>query len=276
MGPRGVISPAMSRLPALLFLLLATRLPAASDSDLRLVPGGLYRPFYADPAEPGLPVAAFHLDRTPVTRGDFLAFVTARPDWRRSCVKRVFADADYLRDWAEDLDPGAGKLDLPVVNVSWFAARAYAKWRGARLPTMDEWEYAAAADETRVDARSDPAFRQRLLENFARIGMAELPRAGSVMTNLYGVTDLHGNVWEWVEDYNAVMFPAGAQVDEGSRWLLACGGETLDATASGDHAAYNRFAIRASIRGAFTAPQLGFRCALTPSRDAPRTQCGPC
>ncbi len=251
------------------FLFLATPLQAASNDDMCLVPGGVYRPFYADPAEAGLHVSTFQLDRTPVTRGDFLEFVNERPDWRRSRVKRVFADADYLRDWVEDLDPGAGKHDLPVVNVSWFAARAYAKWRGARLPAMDEWEYAAAADETRIDARSDPSFRQRLLENFAQIGKAEPHRAGSVMTNLYGVTDLHGNVWEWVEDYNAVMFPAGAEVDEGSRWLLACGGETLDATASGDHAAYNRFAIRASIRGAFTSPQLGFRCALTPSRSVP-------
>ena len=245
------------------------RLFAAPGDGRCSVPAGVYRPFYADPAEPGQAVAAFQLDRTPVTRGDFLAFVTAQPGWRRSQVKRVFADTDYLRDWAGDLEPGEGTHDLPVVNVSWFAARAYARWRGVRLPTMDEWEYAAAADETRADARSDPAFRQRLLESFAQIGKAEPHRAGSVMTNLYGVTDLHGNVWEWVEDYNSVMFPAGEEVDEGSRWLLACGGETLDATDSGDHAAYNRFAIRASIRGAFTSPQLGFRCALTPAKDPP-------
>lgn len=253
----------------MLFLLCTARAFAAPGVDRCAIPAGIYRPFYASPADPGLPIEAFHLDRTPVTRGAFLAFVTAQPGWRRSQVKRVFADKDYLRDWADDLDPGGGAHELPVVNVSWFAARAYARWRGARLPTMDEWEYSAAADETRADARSDPAFRQRLLDCFAQIGKAEPHRAGSVMTNLYGVTDLHGNVWEWVEDYNAVMFPAGEQVDEGSRWLLACGGETLDATASGDHAAYNRYAIRASIRGAFTSPQLGFRCALTPRKDPP-------
>ncbi len=258
----------MFRLLALLLFCFA-RSPAASGDERCRIPDGVYRPFYADPAEPGLAIAAFQLDRAPVTRGDFLAFVTAQPGWRRSQVKRVFADADYLRDWADDLDPGEGKRDLPVVDVSWFAARAYARWRGARLPTMDEWEYVAAADETRADARSDPAFRQRLLESFAQIGKAEPHRAGSVMTNLYGVTDLHGNVWEWVEDFNSVMFPAGEEVGEGGRWLLACGGETLDAAASGDHAAYNRFAIRASIRGAFTSPQLGFRCALTPAKDPP-------
>lgn len=258
----------MFRLFAFL-LLCSIRAPAGSGDERCRIPAGVYRPFYAAPAAPGQAIESFHLDRTPVTRGDFLAFVAAQPGWRRSQVKRVFADADYLRDWAGDLVPGEGTHDLPVVNVSWFAARAYARWRGARLPTMDEWEYAAAADETRADARSDPAFRQRLLEVFAQIGKAEPHRAGSVMTNLYGVTDLHGNVWEWVEDFNSVMFPAATGVDEGSRWLLACGGETLDATSSGDHAAYNRFAIRASIRGAFTSPQLGFRCALTPRMDPP-------
>lgn len=58
---------------------------------------------------PGWPSRRFGLDRAPVTRGDFLAFVTAQPGWRRSQVKRVFADADYLRDWADDLDPGEGE-----------------------------------------------------------------------------------------------------------------------------------------------------------------------
>ena len=50
-----------------------------------------------------------------------------------------------------------------MVQVSWFAASAYCEAQGARLPTWNEWEYAAAADETRRDARKDPVWRERIL-----------------------------------------------------------------------------------------------------------------
>ena len=252
----------MFRLLALLLLLLCSaRSPGASGDERCRIPAGVYRPFYADPAELGLAIEAFQLDRTPVTHGDFLVFVTAQPGWRRSQVKRVFADTDYLRDWADDLDPGAGKRDLPVVNVSWFAARAYARWRGARLPTMDEWEYAAAADETHADARSDPAFRQRLLESFAQIGKAEPHRAGSVMTNLYGVTDLHGNVWEWVEDFNSLLVTGESRADASVERGLYCAAGSLSGLNPSDYPAYMRYAFRSSLKARYTVSNLGFRVA---------------
>lgn len=156
-----------------------------------------------------------------------------------------------------------------MVDVSWF--------RSARLRPVAR---GASAHDGRVgirggggrNARRRPVrsgFPATLAGEFRADRKGGAAPGGIGHDDLYGVTDLHGNVWEWVEDFNSVMFPVGAGVDEGSRWLLACGGETLDATSSGDHAAYNRFAIRASIRGAFTSPQLGFRCALTPAKDPP-------
>ena len=54
--------------------------------------------------------------------------------------------------------------DQPVTRVSWFAARAYCEAAGARLPTWYEWEFAAAADEHRPDARSDPDWREKILD----------------------------------------------------------------------------------------------------------------
>src|SRR4051794_21763818 len=64
---------------------------------------GVFRPFYLaqnDPKE--LSVKAFYLDVLPVTNGDFLAFVQANPQWRRSQTKRIFADEAYLKQWAGD------------------------------------------------------------------------------------------------------------------------------------------------------------------------------
>ncbi len=114
----------------------------ASAPDMVLIPAAVYRPLFLTAADPKeVPLRAFYLDKFPVTRGAFLEFVRANPGWRRSQVKRIFADASYLKDWAGDLDPGNSvPLKAPVTSVSWFAAKAFAKWRGERLPTLAEWE----------------------------------------------------------------------------------------------------------------------------------------
>ena len=67
----------------------------------------------------------------------------------------------------------------PVTHVSWFAAAAYCEAQRARLPTWHEWEYVAAADATRRDARDDPAWRERILAWYAQPSANALPAAGA-------------------------------------------------------------------------------------------------
>jgi len=149
----------------------SARTAGRAANRMAMVPAGRYRPLYAAPGAARVLVAAFALDRDPVTAADFLAFVERRPEWRRDRVRRVFADANYLADWTTPTD--AGSLEArrrPVTQVSWFAARAYCASLGKRLPTVDEWEYVAAASERTTDARSDAAFRSRLLALYAGVG----------------------------------------------------------------------------------------------------------
>jgi formylglycine-generating enzyme required for sulfatase activity len=120
---------------------------AGEVTPMRPIPAGTYEPLLRTTKDPAkIAVPAFLLDERPVTNAEYLAFVTANPKWRRSQVARLFADESYLQHWSGDLEPGpAAPPGAPVVRVSWFAARAYARWAGKRLPTTAEWELTAAA-----------------------------------------------------------------------------------------------------------------------------------
>ena len=105
--------------------------------------------------------------------------------WRRDRVAGIFAEQRYLSHWQSPVELGPrAQPQQPVVWVSWFAANAYCESLGARLPTWSEWEYAAAADETRKDARKDPAWRERILAWYSRPSNSALPRAGLQAANL--------------------------------------------------------------------------------------------
>jgi formylglycine-generating enzyme required for sulfatase activity len=225
-------------------------------ADMAPVGPGTHRPLY--PATPevaakGVPVAAFRLDRTPVTNGDFLAFVKKHPKWRRDRVARLFADSSYLAHWAGPETPGVDPK-APVTRVSWFAAKAYCAAQGKRLPTEDEWELAAAASETAADGRADPAWTQKILDWYARPNEAR--PVGQGPANFWGVHDLHGHVWEWVYDFNAAM--VANDRDASARF---CGAAAVSAQDKNDYASFMRLAFRSSLRADYTTANLGFRCA---------------
>lgn len=229
---------------------------------MRLVPGGTYRPFYRQAQGNSVRVDAFFLDVHPVTNGDFLAFVRAEPRWERSHVARLFADEGYLTRWAGDLDPGPRAGDRqPVVSVSWFAASAYCRWRGRRLPTEYEWEFAARAGETVPDASRDPAFTRRILNWYSHPQPETL---GDVMTgqpNFYGIHDMHRLVWEWVQDFDPPTVSSDSRQSPDSETSRFCGGAALSAADQSDYAAFIRHAMRYSLRATYAVSNLGFRCA---------------
>jgi formylglycine-generating enzyme len=225
---------------------------------MAVVPAGSYTPLYAM-EEGQVRVASFRMDRYPVTRGEFAAFVAAQPRWRRAAVPPVFAAGRYLGDWRSDLDPG-GDLRAPVTGVSWFAARAYCGWAGKRLPTSDEWEFAARADETRSDASGDPAHSRRILELQNR--RKRTPAAvGSIFRNRHGIHDMHGLVWEWVSDFNTVTAADDSRGGDRTDGALYCAAGADGATDREDYAAFLRYAFRSSLKGNSVSSALGFRCA---------------
>lgn len=225
---------------------------AVADDTVTIGPG-TYRPLFpASKGETEVAVAAFRLDRDPVTNAEFAAFVAANPKWRRDRIKPLFADRDYLSELTT-APPGA-----PVVRVSWFAARAYCAAAGGRLPIEREWELAAAASATVKDASRDPAWAAQILAWYAEPTLAVLPDAGSGAPNAWGVRDLHGLVWEWIEDFSAALVSGD---DRGDGRDMFCGGGSSRAADPTAYAAFMRLAYRSSLRASYTTPNLGFRCA---------------
>lgn len=234
------------------------------------IPEGQYRPLFRLPDEARtVRVAGFLLDAAPVTNGDFLEFVRQNPRWLRSRVKRLFADPGYLSHWASDLDlgPDAARVAArPVTQVSWFAAKAYAAWRGRRLPTTAEWEYAAGTGYTQPDGAKDVAFQASVARWYGTPAPAELPPIRSGRANFLGVHDLHGLVWEWTSDFNSAIVTGDARGDTGIERLLFCGAGSQGATDRGNFPGFMREGFRSSLKASYTIANLGFRCAL----DAPR------
>jgi len=204
----------------------------------------------------------YALDREPVTNAQFLAFVERSPQWRRDRVTRLFAEPTYLSHWAGPVDLGANaRPDQPVTHVSWFAARAYCEAQGARLPTWYEWEYAAAADETRADARQDPAWKERILGWYSESSAGPLPEIGRTPPNVHGVRDLHGLVWEWVEDYSGLMVSSDSRDQGDPDKLKFCGAGALSTETRDEYAVLMRIALLSSLEANYTTANLGFRCA---------------
>ncbi|MFN2218193.1 MAG: SUMF1/EgtB/PvdO family nonheme iron enzyme [Anaerolineae bacterium] len=138
-------------------------------------------------------VPAFWMGKYEVTFDEYLAFVMDRDDVR----------VPPHEDW--------GRGDRPVINVSWDEAKAYAKWlqkvthQPFRLPTEAEWEYAARAGSEKNywwgdDIRQNGKVWANCTDCGSEWGGKRTMPVGSFPANPFGLYDMNGNVWEWVED----------------------------------------------------------------------------
>jgi sulfatase modifying factor 1 len=255
----------MDRLRYLCVVLAPLLLAAApSSSPFVAIPGGSYQSVLAYEDTGGkVNVDSFSMMKRPVTNAEFLEFVRRHPEWQRGKVPVLFAEGRYLQYWAGPLQLGpSARPQQPVVDVSWFAADAYCQSMGARLPTWAQWEYTAAADETRRDARKDPAWRERILGWYSRPSNAPLAIVGAAAANAYGVHDLHGLVWEWTEDYASMLVSGDSREQKSQDRLKFCGAGAISMDDKENYAVLMRVAMLSALEADDVTANLGFRCAL--------------
>ncbi|MFS2021233.1 formylglycine-generating enzyme family protein, partial [Massilia sp. CT11-108] len=190
------------------------------------------------------------MGRYPVTVGEWRVFV-ASTGWRPSGET----------DWDA---PGFAQTDRhPVVGVNWFDAIRYVRWlseatgKSYRLPSEAEWEYAC-----RAGTKTAFSFGDRITTdqanydgNFTYNGgpRGEYRRGttpvGMFPANPWGLFDMHGNVWEWVQDVVHDNYD-GAPLD-GSAWEE--GGDQARRILRGGSWLYNPRYLRAALRNGFSA-----------------------
>jgi gamma-glutamyl hercynylcysteine S-oxide synthase len=189
-----------------------------------LVPGGPFtmgtdvEPWALDNERPAhqRDVRAFHIDRAPVTNGQYAAFIAAGgyddvrwwspAGWDHRQAAGLTAPLHWQRDgdgWAHTRFGRTARVaeDEPVVHVCYHEAQAYAAWAGKRLPTEAEWEKAARHDPATGRSRRYPWGDEAPEPRHANLGQRHLRPApvGAYPDGVspLGVHQLIGDVWEW-------------------------------------------------------------------------------
>ena len=158
------------------------------------------------PAHP-VKVPAFYLGQYPVTNDQYAEYLKANPKVKEP---EFWADRDY------------SQARQPVVGVSWEDAQRYAEWVGLRLPTEAEWEYACRAGTTSRFYSGDTEKDLDRAGWYTQNSGGKLHAVGGKEPNTFGLYDMHGNIWEWVEDdwhdsYRGAPVEGGAWIDTSKR-----------------------------------------------------------
>lgn len=223
---------------------------------------------------------AFYIDIYEVTNAQFSEFLNDKGniDEGGKTLYDEFDEDDtdkekdmLIRRDGEIWKPYPGYENHPAVEMTWYGARAFCKWRGARLPTEAEWEKAARGGlkSALYPWGNEAPTCRRGTVNGAQYGPCEGDTApiGSFGPNGFGLFDMAGNVWEFVQDWhsddyysisptnnpvNDIMPQVEVRVARGGSWQKL-NDETYLRTARRDSAfPYNSYG------------HFGFRCALDP------------
>ena len=234
----------------------------APVGDMEAAAAGYEPRFGARPAV--VRVEDFLIGMREISNDEFARFTAENPRWlpgnRDELAASGLADAAYLESWSSR-GPGEGSGDEPVTHVSWYAARAYARWFGerflpagrtARLPREDEWEIAARINAAVPNTAELPAgIKSTAAADSGAVGI--LGMAGSVREWAWNPFRYNENLYRPAGGYAAYQHPDDPLA---SSFRPIRGGSRID----------GGMLFPAAVRGAFRAqrssPVVGFRIVI--------------
>ena len=242
------------------YLIIIKILYAEINQEMIFIKEGTYIPLFKSEniKDEGVKVNSFFISKYPITNTMFKNFIENNKKWSINNIEKIFADKNYLSHWKEEKFENI--KDLPVVNISWFAADAYCSHIGARLPTIDEWEYVASSSKKEQIGKNDPNFLQNILDWYLSSQTKKIVNVDLMDDNYWGVSGMHGIIWEWVYDFNRVIILNTDAEGGGLEEILYCGATAINAIDPADYVTFMRFAFRNSLEANYTMSYLGFRC----------------
>jgi iron(II)-dependent oxidoreductase len=176
-------------------------------------------PYLTFPKGKAVKIRSFFMDKYPVTNRQYKEFLDATHYLPDDTV-------NFLKHW-EQGDYPVDQGNYPVVYVSWDDANAYAGWAGKRLPTEQEWQYAAQGSDTILWPWGNEFDSTR-----CNVGLDQPTAVDSFTTGSspFGVMDLVGNVWQLTHDiydngaYYFIIIRGGSYYHPTSSWWYVKGG----------------------------------------------------
>lgn len=284
------LRPALALLVAIVTLGLLLSVPAAQAQDAQ-TPGSEFQDCGDCPLMVVIPPGQYGMLMPPIDQGRPFA----EGENRSVTITKPFAVGKFevtFDEWDACVgdgscppakDEGWGKGKRPVINVSWTEAHRYTLWLSAktgkkyRLLTEAEWEYAARAGASSArfhDIKPEEVCRHANLydmsaEKSLEFGMEMMPcddgfdvtaPVGSFKPNAFGLHDMLGNVWEWTEDCQAILW-RNAPTDSSARVNGRCSERAYRGSSWLSHSPpYIRVGDRYRFLGA-RYNDLGFRVA---------------
>lgn len=230
---------------------MPTPIPDAAPMGMVRIPGGKFLmgrdakdggDQYESPAHQ-VTVKPFYLDIYEVTCEQYQKFI----DEMKYPAPASWPDGKFPK----------GSARLPVTGVDWADAYAYAHWAGKRLPTEEEWEFAARD----TDGRLYPWGNQweRGIANASASGSGKLVEVGTYQQDVspFGVFDMVGNAWEWTAS-DLQAYPGGQLPKQPSGDNKVIRGGSWQENEKQATATYRGYLL---ARGAKDYTATGFRCA---------------
>ena len=236
-----------------------------------------------DEEEYQVTLSAFSISKFQITNAQYAAFLNAKSIGSNGIYaagaypsETLIYSSSGLYDWGlyyngSQWIPVAGYENHPVINVTWFGASEFATYAGGTLPTEAQWEYACRGNTTtpfytgtclsNTQANYKWQYPYNTCTNTITTFPATTQAVGTYPANVYGLHDMHGNVWEWCSDWYGT-YPVTAQTNPTG---AATGSYRVTRNGSWHRGAqYCRSAHREFNSPDYTIYFIGFRVVFAP------------